>query len=92
MEDVQYPGTHEITDPGNEYFRDHPQYGLQYLPIGVSDKILQNSHIATTRATNKIPGQPFSPSRIFRQGFQFIESSNTGPGFKMGLNFVSFQK
>nr|MBA3751035.1 Dyp-type peroxidase [Nitrosopumilus sp.] len=52
---------------------------------------LLDSHISTTGPTNKTPGQYHSPNRIFRQGFEFIESSNSSPGFKTGLNFVSFQ-
>src|SRR4029078_1678745 len=34
------PGTKEVTDDGNEIYRNHPKYGLQILPPGVTDKPL----------------------------------------------------
>jgi deferrochelatase/peroxidase EfeB len=31
------------------------------------------------------------PDQIFRQGYEFLESIDTDPFFRVGLNFVSFQ-
>ncbi len=84
-------GTREVTDRGNEHYRERPQYGIKNISTVVSEKILQNSHIATTGFPNRIQGQIYIPNRIFRQGFEFLESSNSYPGFDLGLNFVSFQ-
>ena len=39
---------------------------------------------ATRRATS-------APRRIFRQGYEFLEWHEAAPGFRAGLNFVSFQ-
>ena len=36
------PGTSEVIDPGNEYFRDHPPYGTMR-----TNNILQLSHIGS---------------------------------------------
>lgn len=85
-------GTFEIIQDGNEYFREHPSYGMQRnLPYDVKDYILKNSHIG--RALDVYPSQLRKPEsgRIFRQGFQFLESKNGSPDFTVGLNFISFQ-
>jgi Dyp-type peroxidase family len=80
------PGTSEIVDPGNEYFRDHPPYGFTR-----ETKLLQFSHIGTTRPIERIPLLDKRSLRIFRQGFEFLLASNTKSGFVVGLNFISFQ-
>jgi Dyp-type peroxidase family len=84
-------GTSEIIDPGNEYFRDHPPYGAQHYFRAITDKDLQYSHIGRTRPINQIPVWDRKSSRIYRQGFEFLETTSEFPGFKVGLNFVSFQ-
>lgn len=84
------PGTVDIMDPGNERFRDHPPYGYQNLPYGLSDKKLESSHIGVTHKTYGInKGDP--STRIYRQGFEFIEPWDNVSGLRVGLNFVSFQ-
>ncbi|MFI5405354.1 MAG: Dyp-type peroxidase [Nitrososphaerales archaeon] len=80
------PGTSEVTDPGNEYFRDHRPYGST-----MADRILQYSHIGSTRPIDRIPLSDKKSRRIYRQGFEFLVSSKYPPGFIAGLNFVSFQ-
>jgi deferrochelatase/peroxidase EfeB len=80
------PGTSEVIDPGNEYFRDHPPYGIR-----TDDKILQLSHIGSTSPAVRIPTINKKSMRIFRQGFEFLAASKDPPGFVAGLNFVSFQ-
>ena len=85
------PGTHDVTDRGNEMFRNRPKYGNQTLSSSISDKLLQNSHIATT-LPNDISNQHLKPSnQIFRQSFQFLEPATSELGLRIGLNFVSFQ-
>lgn len=80
------PGTSEIIDVGNEYFREHPPYGNT-----TKDKILQYSHIGRAGPIDKVPVRDKRSSRIYRQGFEFVESSNDHLGLVAGLNFVSFQ-
>lgn len=80
------PGTKEVIDPGNEYFRDIPHYGIR-----TEDKILQHNHIRHTRPLERIPIWDRKSSRIYRQGFEFLVNSHDYPGFVAGLNFVSFQ-
>jgi len=80
------PGTSEVIDPGNEYFRDHPVYGISH-----GGKDLQLSHIGSTSPVDRIPVGDKKSLRIFRQGFEFLDASKDQPGFMTGLNFVSFQ-
>ncbi|HKQ21316.1 MAG TPA: hypothetical protein VJS91_04705 [Nitrososphaeraceae archaeon] len=87
-----FVGATEVTDPGNESFRDHPAYGNQgTLPSGVSDDVLNYSHIGAMRSINNLPSWDKQSSRIFRQGFEFLEQIDTKPKLRVGLNFVSFQ-
>jgi len=58
---------------------------------------IRRSHIQRANHHNKFPqGGPPSPGnpqnhRIYRQGYPFFEPQGTPPGFRVGLNFVSFQ-
>lgn len=79
-------GTSEVIDRGNEHFRDHPPYWNS-----IANRGLQDSHIERNRSMDKVPVGDRRSSRIFRQGFEFLERSKHNPGFVVGLNFVSFQ-
>ena len=80
------PGTTEVIDRGNEYFREYRRHRPN-----TEDRILQNNHIRNRRPLDRVPIWDSRSSRIFRQGFEFLESSKFYPGFVPGLNFVSFQ-
>jgi deferrochelatase/peroxidase EfeB len=86
-------GTREVTDKGNERFRDHPPYGFQRLPPGISDDKLKFSHIGAMKIIKNItPWQKqIEKNSIYRQGFEFLEQTNEYPGLRAGLNFISFQ-
>ena len=59
-------------------------------PPPVSDERLAESHIQ--RANHHVtPPEDPSTRRVFRQGYEFLEWSPSAPGFRAGLNFVSFQ-
>jgi len=70
-------------------------------PPEVSDPLVRASHVQ--RANHHIrPASDSGSRRIFRQGYEFLEWADTrspggsqgtgcGPGFRAGLNFVSFQ-
>jgi deferrochelatase/peroxidase EfeB len=82
----------EVTDSGNEMFRDHPDYGNQpALSKGVNDEVLKYSHIGAMRKINHLPSWSTDSNRIFRQGFEFLEFTDKVPNIRVGLNFVSFQ-
>jgi deferrochelatase/peroxidase EfeB len=85
------PGTVEVIDKGNEVFREHPRYGSTNLQEGVTDNILLYSHVGSTRKAVGIPSWKKESFRIFRQGYEFLEPADTFPGFRVGLNFISFQ-
>jgi Dyp-type peroxidase family len=80
------PGTSEVIDRGNEYFREHPPY-----VVGAQGKILQYSHIGRARPIDQVPIWDKKSYRIYRQGFEFLTSSSEDSGLIAGLNFVSFQ-
>ena len=88
----------------NKKYQDHPDYfkKISYIPkklqgkidINKSFKVLNESHIGRTRHYDKIKHKLVPSRRIYRQGFEFLESScnssSTIP-IKVGLNFLSFQ-
>jgi deferrochelatase/peroxidase EfeB len=80
------PGTSEVIDRGNEYFREHPPYRT-----GTQDRMLQYSHIGRVRPIDQVPVWDKKSLRIYRQGFEYLASSTEHSGFDVGLNFVSFQ-
>lgn len=91
MKGCPVAGTREVTDNGNELFRNHPAYGFQRLPPGVSDILLKFSHVGAMRKIKKQTMWKKEQYRIFRQGFEFLEQSESYPGLRAGLNFISFQ-
>ena len=82
MKGCPIPTTMEVVEPGNESFRETPQ---------VFNKILTQSHISRAHHLNQGPPNDPGSLRILRQGYEFLESSESAPGFVTGLNFVSFQ-
>jgi len=75
-------GTVGVNEPGNESFfepEDVPRPSL----LGMSHVQRVNQHITPPDDRNSL--------RIFRQGYEFLEQSESVPGFRAGLNFVSFQ-
>jgi deferrochelatase/peroxidase EfeB len=77
-------GSHDIvekTDAGNAEFRE---------PASVADPVLQASHVQRANHHTAVPGDRNS-LRVFRQGYEFLEAIDQAPGFRAGLNFVSFQ-
>ncbi|KAB8330134.1 Dyp-type peroxidase [Scytonema tolypothrichoides VB-61278] len=76
-------GTREVSDPnpGNDAFHEPPN---------VNDTIVKQSHVQRANQHLK-PANDRNSLRIFRQGYEFLEPLETVPGFRAGLNFVSFQ-
>ena len=59
-------------------------------PPETADPIVRASHVQ--RANHHIrPAGDSGSRRIFRQGYEFLEWAAEPPGFRAGLNFVSFQ-
>jgi Dyp-type peroxidase family len=59
-------------------------------PPEVDDAVVRASHVQ--RANHHIrPASDSGSRRIFRQGYEFLEWAPDAPGFRAGLNFVSFQ-
>ena len=77
-----FTGTQEVSEPGNEAFHE---------PFRPNDPILQQSHVQ--RASRQLrPVNDSNSLRVFRQGYEFLEPLDQTPGFRTGLNFVSFQE
>ena len=74
-------GTREVTDPGNESFRE---------PTAVVSDRIGLSHVQRSNHHRRPHFRPDS-RRIYRQGFEFLEPSSSKGDFRVGLNFVSFQ-
>ena len=54
------------------------------------DSTIAMSHVQRVNHHRGPVEDPIS-LRVFRQGFEFLESWDQSPGFRAGLNFVSFQ-
>jgi deferrochelatase/peroxidase EfeB len=59
-------------------------------PATVADPALRASHVHRANHHQTVLEDPGS-RRIFRQGYEFFEWQESAPGFRLGLNFVSFQ-
>jgi Dyp-type peroxidase family len=82
------------TDPGcpvaGTQIHETPNDAPFAEPPEVSDPVVRASHVQ--RANHHIrPASDFGSRRIFRQGYEFLEWADAPPGFRAGLNFVSFQ-
>ncbi|SFU78026.1 Dyp-type peroxidase [Pseudoduganella namucuonensis] len=77
-----FAGTGGIGEPGNNDHREPPY---------VTDTALRQSHVQRANLQhNQAVADPQS-LRIYRQGYEFMESATGDPPFELGLNFVSFQ-
>jgi deferrochelatase/peroxidase EfeB len=83
-------------------FHEHPNYfqrpsGGNSLKTDIdtdnSIRLLSQSHIGRTRHIDQIKSDDPASRRIYRQGFEFIESSyhDFSKPLRMGLNFISYQ-
>jgi deferrochelatase/peroxidase EfeB len=59
-------------------------------PPEVTDPRVRASHVQRANHHGR-PASDAGSRRIFRQGYEFLEWREDGPGFRAGLNFVSFQ-
>lgn len=75
-------GTSGVSEPGNESFFE-PEDVPRPSPLGMSHVQRVNHHVQPTDDRNSL--------RVFRQGYEFLEQTESAPGFRAGLNFVSFQ-
>ena len=76
-------GTQEVdpSEVGNRPFLE---------PADTPIAVLRQSHVQ--RANHHVPDPDRRNSlRVFRQGYEFLEPAGAAPGFRAGLNFVSFQ-
>ncbi|MDR4492239.1 MAG: Dyp-type peroxidase [Candidatus Nitrosocosmicus sp.] len=84
-------GTHDVTDPGNEQFRETSEYVNRYRSSSNFSDVLRNSHISRSNPFNSLMGKNTQTIKVFRQGFQFIEPEAFLTNFNIGLNFICFQ-
>ena len=59
-------------------------------PPEVGDPRVRASHVQRANHHQR-PASDSGTRRIFRQGYEFLEWAGGAPGFRAGLNFVSFQ-
>ncbi|MGH9982616.1 MAG: Dyp-type peroxidase [Nitrososphaeraceae archaeon] len=82
LEGCPAPGTVDITQKENAKFCEISMF---------LEKRLRQSHVARVRHSGNDFSEDSDSLRIFRQGYEFLESISTPPYFRTGLNFVSFQ-
>ena len=83
-----------LTDPGcpvaGTQISETPNDAPFAEPPEAEDAAVRASHVQ--RANHHIrPASDSGSRRIFRQGYEFLEWAPDAPGFRAGLNFVSFQ-
>lgn len=76
------PGTRQMTEKGNERFREYPTQRITDGAAKESNSKYPKSHVQLMRT---------APDRIFRQGYEFLEPSVNYPYLRAGLHFISFQ-
>jgi deferrochelatase/peroxidase EfeB len=59
-------------------------------PPSTDDARIRKSHVQRVNHHQQ-PASDAGTRRIFRQGYEFLEWKDSTPGFRAGLNFVSFQ-
>jgi deferrochelatase/peroxidase EfeB len=74
-------GTEIWEQPNDQPFAEPPE---------VTDPRVRASHVQRANHHQR-PASDSGTRRIFRQGYEFMEWSEGAPGFRAGLNFVSFQ-
>lgn len=74
-------GTIDVGDAANTGFREPP---------ATADPVILQSHVQRANHHKTDFERPDS-LRIYRQGYDFLECADEAPGFRSGLNFVSFQ-
>jgi deferrochelatase/peroxidase EfeB len=87
------PGLEPVAIAGCPAGPNHPEsasYRNPALP-GVDQGLLRQSHMHRVNLNRQSPPGDEQNNRIFRQGYEFVESLGGG-GLRVGLNFVSFQR
>lgn len=82
-----FTGTETIVD--RDAVGDLPNK-IYFEPPIVSDEVVKASHVQRVNQHVE-PSNDKNSLRIFRQGYEFFEHADSPPGYKAGLNFVSFQ-
>jgi len=87
------PDGEPLTDPGcpvtGTRIWETPNDPVFAEPPRTADPTVARSHVQ--RANHHGEGSGSGGRRIFRQGYEFLEWTEGAPGFRAGLNFVSFQ-
>jgi Dyp-type peroxidase family len=85
------PNTINISQFGNDIYRDSMSGVLDSYDYSYNSLDLRASHVRQMVDGSKQTDSNGKPSRIFRQGYEFLENLDIEPYFRVGLNFVSFQ-
>ena len=86
-----FPGTNEIIEYGNERFRDSFSGRLDIRSYDPNVKLVAYSHAQKMIDASSQLDSKGELSRIFRQGYDYLDPINEFPYFNAGLNFVSYQ-
>jgi deferrochelatase/peroxidase EfeB len=80
-------------DPGDKSKPPHEADFTQLPSAAQATEAIRDSHVQRVNHHNPKDGGLANPQnhRIYRQGYPFLEPQSSPPGFRAGLNFVSFQ-
>jgi Dyp-type peroxidase family len=93
-EDTRCPvrNTFEVTEKGNEIFREAVSNRYTaYTGTRSPTNVLKYNHITRAKVIEPYDVRKSKSYRIYRQGFEFLEPIESFPGYRIGLNFISFQ-
>ncbi|HVN61903.1 MAG TPA: hypothetical protein VMT59_11595 [Gaiellaceae bacterium] len=80
-------------DPGDRSKPPHEADFTRLRSAAVPTDPIRDSHVQRANHHNPKEGDFANPQnhRLYRQGYPFLEPRSSPPGFRVGLNFVSFQ-
>jgi Dyp-type peroxidase family len=90
VDDDGAPTTDRACPIGGAPIYDQVNDGRFAEPPAIVDREIGMSHVHRANHHDSLIDTPKS-GRIYRQGYEFLEWQADAPGFRLGLNFVSFQ-
>lgn len=77
-------GSNDIFDPANSNF-------LEPTAPSVGDSTIIQSHVQRANNAHSTDWSSRSSLRVYRQGYEFLETPSSPSRIEVGLNFISFQ-
>ncbi len=78
------PGSADIFDPANANFKEP-------TALSIGDTIIIQSHVQRANNAHSTDWASKSSLRVYRQGYEFLETTASPSQVEVGLNFICFQ-